>query len=613
MAEQFRKFSSLSEYLLDLKKSFQVYAWVWNELIDKKGKRWTKQMLGLMSVSMIFTTAQPWFAGRMLDGAVQHSSNLLWVGFIGTGLCFAIEQVVRWMQDRIREHGIGQMFWKLEVKTSELFFNKSLGQHLTQTEILSSANVEKGRARVFDIALMLFFEGLPTLLRLFVAMALLWVLSPVAGGILTLVAIYYFTWTFFLNSKIVSSLEPLDAEFRAITRYRTDRWDSISRLKTHGKEQEETTHIDNWMCKVLMQDRKFWLWFININNFRAISRYVGLLLIWGYGAWQVWLGAWNVGTLIPLTSWSYYVANELWQVGNIEHRLNWNLPAVKSMMQALTLPSDITEPDDAVEINGAGAPLITFAQVTHAYPGHEPVLRDVSFSIMPGEKVALVGPSGAGKTTITQLLLRAMDPVGGSVNVNGIDLCQVQLRSWLHKMACIAQKPEVFAGTLRDNIVYALTPEERKKITDEELWALMRAFEIDFGKRLKNGLDTKVGKEGIELSGGQKQRLLIGAAMIKKPHFCIIDEATCSLDSTTERAVQKAIEQILSEGERSALIIAHRLDTLRFCDKIIVLRSAEGLGGDESQVDIIASSFEEAYKLSPTFRRLADDQGVSCK
>lgn len=612
MAQQFRKFSSVREYLIDFKESLSVYKWVWHNLIDADGKRWTKLMLILMSISMIFSAAQPWFAGKMLDGAAGKSSDLLLVGFIGTGLCFLGEQGLRWWQDRVREYSIGQLMWKLEVKTSEMFFNKSLGQHLTQTDILSSANIEKGRARVFDLEIMLFFEGFPTLLKLLVSVILLWILSPTAGAVMTGVVLHYLAWTLYLNPKVVSTLEPLDEDFRAINRYRTDRWDGITRLKTHGKEEEEAKHIHDWFFRVLDQDRDFWLWFINVNNFRSLGRYVGLLLIWGYGAWQVWLGNWNVGMLIPLISWSHFVSNELWQIGNVEHRLNWNLPAVRSMMKALTLESDIKEVDNAETVTDNKPVTVRFDKVTHAYPGYNPVLRDVSFCIQPGEKVALVGPSGAGKTTVTQLLLRAMDPMSGSIHLNGSDLREVRLSSWLQQLACIAQKPEVFAGTLRDNLVYALSPTERKEISDDVLWKLMRDFQVDFGERLKNGLDTKVGKEGIELSGGQKQRLLIAAALIKQPNFCIIDEATCSLDSTTERVVQSSIEQILSEGNRSALIIAHRLDTLRFCDKIVVLRSVDSLKNGDPQVEIVARSFEEAYEKSPTFRRLADDQGVSC-
>ena len=147
-------------------------------------------------------------------------------------------------------------------------------------------------------------------------------------------------------------------------------------------------------------------------------------------------------------------------------------------------------------------------------------------------------------------------------------------------------------------------------MTDEEVWGLMRLLEIDFGQRLDKGLDTKVGKHGLKLSGGQAQRLMIGAAVIGKPWFMVIDEATSSLDSTTERKVQRGLSKILS-GNTSALIVAHRLSTVRhLCTKFVVLRPAEQVKEGESQVEAIASSFEELYLCSPTFRSLADDQEI---
>ena len=210
-----------------------------------------------------------------------------------------------------------------------------------------------------------------------------------------------------------------------------------------------------------------------------------------------------------------------------------------------------------------------------------------------------------------RLLLRYADPDAGCIHVNGYKLNEVNLESWMRLVGYIPQHPQVFDGTIRYNLTYGLTEQERQKITDDELWRIMKLLQIDFGARLTDGLDTLVGRNGIKLSGGQAQRLMIGAAAIKRPLFMVIDEATSSLDSTTEKLVHDGLVQVLS-GNVSALVIAHRLSTVRdLCDKFVVLRESTCLTGNDSQVEATASTFEELYRISPTFRRLADDQGIN--
>ena len=174
----------------------------------------------------------------------------------------------------------------------------------------------------------------------------------------------------------------------------------------------------------------------------------------------------------------------------------------------------------------------------------------------------------------------------------------------------IPQKPQVFDGTIRYNLMYAVGEEEARNVTDEMIWELMRDLQIDFGKRLRKGIYTQVGHNGIELSGGQAQRLIIGAAAMKKPRIMLIDEATSSLDPTTEKKVQEGLSRLLQK-DVSAVVIAHRLSTVRdLCSKFIVLKSIDELQNGESQVEAIAGSFEELYEISPTFRMLWNDQEI---
>jgi ATP-binding cassette subfamily B protein len=179
----------------------------------------------------------------------------------------------------------------------------------------------------------------------------------------------------------------------------------------------------------------------------------------------------------------------------------------------------------------------------------------------------------------------------------------------LRHIGVVLQKTEMISGTVRENITFSIHPEDLTSVSDGKIWEVLDAISPSFRLRFAdNGLDTLVGKQGMQLSGGEQQRLCVARALLKKPELLIIDEATASLDSETEQIVQNGIDVALAH-DISALVVAHRFSTLRNCNKFVVLKRLSNCAQHESQVELICDSAKEAYRDSPTFRNLADLQG----
>jgi ABC-type multidrug transport system fused ATPase/permease subunit len=193
------------------------------------------------------------------------------------------------------------------------------------------------------------------------------------------------------------------------------------------------------------------------------------------------------------------------------------------------------------------------------------VLHDVEFQIAPGEVVALVGPSGAGKTSIANLLCRFYDPIQGQITVDGYDLRRAQIKSLRRQIAVVLQDTFLFNTTVRDNLLYG-----KPNASEEEMISAAKAaYAHDFILALPQGYDTEIGERGVKLSGGQKQRLALARAILADPRILILDEATSSVDAEAEYLIQQALDEVLKG--RTALVIAHRLSTIRNADKIIAL------------------------------------------
>jgi ATP-binding cassette subfamily B protein/subfamily B ATP-binding cassette protein MsbA len=212
---------------------------------------------------------------------------------------------------------------------------------------------------------------------------------------------------------------------------------------------------------------------------------------------------------------------------------------------------------------------VEFDAVTFAYGGKQATLKGVSLEARPGQVVALVGPTGAGKSTIINLLTRFYEWDGGDIRIDGQSLRGVSKPSLREAIGYVTQESFLFNGTVRDNLVIA-----RRDAGDEELWRVLEAANArGFVDRLPEGLDTQVGERGVRLSVGEKQRLSIARALLKNPPILLLDEATASVDTETERLIQEALERLMVN--RTSFVIAHRLSTVRHADRIYVMNLGE--------------------------------------
>ncbi len=251
---------------------------------------------------------------------------------------------------------------------------------------------------------------------------------------------------------------------------------------------------------------------------------------------------------------------------------------------------------------------VAFDRVSLQY-GNTPILRDISFTLEPGTRLAVVGSSGAGKSSLSRLLMRATDPTSGTICINEVAYPKYQLQSVLRHIGVVLQKTEMISGTVRENITFGIHLTDILGVTDADIWDVLDAISPSFRRRFgERGLDTLVGKQGMQLSGGEQQRLCVARALLKKPEMLIIDEATASLDSETEQIVQRGIDMALAQ-DISALVVAHRFSTLRNCNKFVVLKRLVDCRQDESQIELICDSATEAYDRSLIFRTLSDLQG----
>jgi ATP-binding cassette subfamily B protein len=292
---------------------------------------------------------------------------------------------------------------------------------------------------------------------------------------------------------------------------------------------------------------------------------VGLLL-W-VGAHDVFAGRLSAGSLTAFIFYAVIVANATFVLAEVYGELQRAAGASERLLELLDTESRIRAPANPAVMPEPPLGRVAFEDVTFAYPSRPGVaaLDHFSLAVEPGEVVALVGPSGAGKTTVFQLLLRFYDPTSGRVAIDGIDARQCDPRELRRRVAVVAQDPVIFASSVLENVRYGRPQAEEDEVRD----ALAMANALEFVQKLPDGVRTQLGERGVKLSGGQKQRIAIARAILADRAILLLDEATSSLDAESEKAVQLALERLMRG--RTTLVIAHRLATVKSSNRIVVM------------------------------------------
>jgi ATP-binding cassette subfamily B protein len=341
---------------------------------------------------------------------------------------------------------------------------------------------------------------------------------------------------------------------------------SISVVKSFANEFFElnryTKSIES-VVKVAVRASRFRGLFI---SFIIFALFGGIVAVGWYGATLVQAGEITTGSLFAFVLYTSFIGGSIAGLGDIYTQIQRSIGASERILEILQ-EEDERDPateEVALKLNGN----IQFNHVQFSYPSRPgyTVLKDLNFSIQSGEKIALIGQSGSGKSTIVNVLLRLYDIESGSITVDGVDIKSYPLTPFRKNFGVVPQEVLLFGGSIRENIAYG-----KPDATFEEIYAAAeKANALEFIERFDTGFDTLVGDRGVKLSGGQRQRIAIARAILKDPAILILDEATSSLDAQAEVLVQEALEKLMAG--RTSIIIAHRLSTIKKVDRIFVIK-----------------------------------------
>ena len=394
------------------------------------------------------------------------------------------------------------------------------------------------------------------------------------------VVLYQNWWLTLLSIVVIPlSVYPMVRFGARLRRLATTGQERTADMSTALQETLTSIRIVKGFTREATEDRRFarvneayfhtWMKSTQVSAITSpVLETVGILgvagIIW-YGGWQVMHGTMTPGTFFSFLTAVFLMYNPVKRLASANNSIQQALSAAERVFAVLDVPTEAAQ-DTGVRNLDVVRSAIELRDVSFRYEGVEAwALRSISLTVIAGEVLALVGSSGAGKTTLVNLIPRFYDPTQGAILIDGVDLREIRLAALRRQIGIVSQETLLFDDTVRHNVAYG-----KDDVTDDAIIEAARAaFAHDFIMRMPNGYDTLIGENGVKLSGGERQRLAIARALLRNPPILILDEATSSLDTESERMVQMALANLMKG--RTTFVIAHRLSTVQRASRIVVL------------------------------------------
>ena len=576
-----------------------------------------------MLVWQSIASVQPILLGRIVTAVTGRDGHLFIVALL-TWLGLALSRAVvfylkEWFELKKLDFDLSRHMSRVSM---EKFFSISMGQHHLGHSLIKKEVIRKGEAAVIGIVFQSTYELVPIGLMILLPTILLLV-NAWQVGVCALIAIAIFaSYSVFYNNRFVPRIRSLDTLANKIGKKHGEVIQNADVVYINAQEDRVKVECDAENVKSAVEGIPLWCSYINWF-------YVGQWTIWIFQAacmavagYLAFNGKLSTGMFVTISWWIMSALGTLTNISHIQRNLAKNIGPVIKYFRFLDYEPDIVMPAKPVPIEHLRG-RIEFRRVSFAYRSRTdkdmlnddtddeeekkeksgtseiPALKDVSFEIEEGKRYAFVGRSGAGKSTIVGLILRAFDPQEGHVLVDGVDIRMLDYKELRRNVGLVPQDVALFDGTMKYNITFGMNGSV-EKVTTEELNRVAKLSRVsEFSDKLEKGWETMIGERGIKLSGGQRQRVGIARALIKNPHILIFDEATSSLDTENEARIRESIREA-SVG-KTTIIIAHRLATVRDADKILVFDEGKLVG---------EGTHDELLQSNEFYQRLVHNQVI---